>query len=212
MPAIEKKKRILIPLGIPRKPSTSARFLLAVLPLFRPIFFVLGWIYKLCFGWLDQSAARQNHERFAQDIHTHLYFLFSEHGAQVLPPAEKDLPQSLDFAIVKVAAEGILFRFVRGRGDFGVEVASQAAPNNFEDLGLVMLAMQPPQDAKEHQAPYYRLATLGAILKPQFGRLEDALSKQSFEATLNAAVRMHNDRTDNYVAELHQKGIRPKFW
>jgi hypothetical protein len=139
MPAVEKKKRILVPIGTPRTPSTRSRILRSVLkPILVPIVFVIGKIYKLCFGWLDRRIARKNQDRFAQDVRTHLSFLFTDHAAEVIPNEGVRFPPSFDGAYVTVAAETLLFRFVRGRGDFGVEVASKFAPQNWEDLGLVI--------------------------------------------------------------------------
>ena len=143
MLAVEKKKRIIIPLGTPRRPSTGSRILRSILrPILVPIVFVIGKIYKLCFGWLDRRIARKNQDRFAQDIRTHLSFLFTDHAAEVIPNEGVRFPPSFDGAYVTVAAEALLFRFVRGRGDFGVEVASKFAPQYSEDLGLVIEAAE----------------------------------------------------------------------
>jgi hypothetical protein len=86
IPSIEKKKRILIPLGTPRQSGSGSLILRTVLKLiFLPIFFVIGKTYKLCFGWSDRRIAIKNQGRFAQEIQTHLSFLFADHGAQIIP-------------------------------------------------------------------------------------------------------------------------------
>ncbi len=212
MAAIEKKKRILIPFGTPRRPSTGIRILTSVLrAILVPIVFVIGKIYKACFGWLDRRTARKNQHQFAQDIRTNLSFLFTDHAAEVIPNEGVRFPPSFDGAYVTVAAETLLFRFVRGRGDFGVLVASSFAPKNWEDLGLVLEAAEAVEEPTEHQPAHYRLETLGRILQPQFERLKEALSEERFETSLNEAVRIHNERTDKYVAKLHEQGITPKF-
>ncbi len=38
------------------------------------------------------------------------------------------------------------------------------------------------------------------------------LSKERFEATLNAAVKIHNESVDEYAATLRQSGIIPKLY
>jgi hypothetical protein len=213
MPAVEKKKRILVPIGTPRTPSTRSRILRSVLkPILVPIVFVIGKIYKLCFGWLDRRIARKNQDRFTQDVRTHLSFLFTDHGAEVIPNEGVRFPPSFDGAYVTVAAETLLFRFVRGRGDFGVEIASKFAPQNWEDLGLVLEAAERLKGPTGHQPAYYRLESLGRVLQPQFEQLKEALSEERFEISLNEAVRIHNERTDKYVAKLHEEGITPKFF
>jgi|SRR5271165_738982 len=196
MPAVAKKKRILIPIGTPHRPSTGSRIIRSVLrPILVPSFFVIGKIYKLCFGWLDRRIARKNQERFAQDVRTHLSFLFTDHAAQVISNEGVRFPPGFDGAYVTVAAETLLFRFARERGDFGVEVASKLAPKNWEDLGLIIEAAERLKGPTEHQPAYYRLESLGRILQPQFEQLKEALSEERFEISLNEAVRIHNEWT-----------------
>jgi hypothetical protein len=134
---IDQKKRILVPLlGDPRRPSLSARLVVVVL---RPPLLVLGFIfgnsYKLCFGWRDRRLARKHEQRFADDIRSHLSFLFTEHKAQIVPNEGTPFPPSFDGAYVTVAVGVLRLRFVRGRGDFGVSVASEFA-QNWEDFRL----------------------------------------------------------------------------
>jgi hypothetical protein len=213
MPTTEKKKRILIPLGTPRQPSSGSRiFRLILRAIFLPIFFVIGKTYKLCFGWMDRRIAMENQDRFAKDIRTHLSFLFAEHGAQIIPNEGLPFPPGFDAAYVTVAVETLLFCFVSGRGDFDVRVASKFAPTKWEQLGLVIEAARGPEETSEHQPPYYRLESLSRTLQPQFEQLKGALSEERFENTLNEAVRIHNERTDQRVAELQERGITPKFF
>jgi hypothetical protein len=211
---IEQKKRMLVPLvppGTPRRPSTSARVLVGVL---RPPFLVLGFIfgnlYKLCFGWLDRRVARKNEQRFADDIRSHLSFLFTEHGAQIIPNQGTAFPPGFDGAYVTVAVGTMQLRFVRGRGDFGVSVASESAPQHWEDFRLVADDIG-EWDTSQPRPYSYSLETFASVLRPRFARLQEALSKDRFEATLNRAVRTHNERVDEYAAKLRQSGIIPKF-
>jgi hypothetical protein len=135
---IEKKRNLLVPLNNPRPPGLSVRIVIAILrPPLLVLGFVFGNLYKLCFGWLDRRIARQNERRFAEDIHTYLAFLFSEHGANVVPNEGVPFPPSFDGAYVTVAVGNLRLRFVRGRGDFSVGVASAFAPNDWEDFQLV---------------------------------------------------------------------------
>jgi hypothetical protein len=92
-----------------------------------------------------------------------------------------------------------------------VEVASKFAPKNWENLGLVVEATERLKEPTERQPAYHRLESLGRILQPQFEQLKEALSEERFETSLNEAVRIHNERTNRYVAKLHEQGITPKF-
>ena len=93
---------------------------LAILgPALRIIGFVLGNTYKLCFGWLDKRIARQNEQRFAEDIRRYLAFLFLERERRSFQMKELLSPPGFDGAYVTVAVGNLRLLFVRGRGDFG---------------------------------------------------------------------------------------------
>jgi hypothetical protein len=210
--AIEKKKNLLIPLNNPRRPPLWLRILIAVLrPPLLVLGFILGNLYKLCFGWYDKRLARQHEQRFADDIRRCLPFLFSEHGAKVIPNEGVPFPPSFDGAYVTVAVGDLRLRFIRGRGDFSVRVASAFAPNDWEDFQLVADGVG--QWGISKRGPRnYTLETFEPVLRSRLGRLQDALSKDRFETTLNDAVRTHNDSVDEYAATLRQSGIIPKLF
>jgi hypothetical protein len=208
---IDQKKRMLVPLGTPRKPSLSTRVIVTVL---RPPFIILGFIfgnlYKLCFGWLDRRIARQNEQRFADDIRSHLSFLFTEHGAQIIPNQGTPFPPSFDGAYVTVAVGTLRLRFGRGRGEFGVSVASEFGPQDWEDFRLV--ADDIGEWDTSRPRPYsYSLETFEGILRPRLAELQEALSKDRFDATLNRAVKTYNKSVEEYAAKLRQSGIVPRF-
>ena len=210
--AIEKKRNLLIPLNNPRRPPLWVRILIAIL---RPPLLVLGFIfgnlYKLCFGWYDKRLARQHEQRFADDIRSYLLFLFSEHGAKVIPNEGVPFPPSFDGAYVTVAVGNLRLRFIRGRGDFSVRVASAFAPNDWEDFRLVADSIS-QWDVSEPGPRYYTLETFEPILRSRLERLQEVMSKGRFEATLNNAVKIHNDSVDEYAATLRQSGIIPKLY
>jgi hypothetical protein len=209
---IEKKKNLLIPLNNPRPPALWVRIVIAILrPPLLVLGFVFGNLYKLCFGWLDKRMARQNERRFAEDIRTHLTFLFSEHGAQIIPNEGVPFPPPLDGAYVTVAVGTLRLRFVRGRGDFGVNVTSEFAPQDWQDFRLVADGIG-QWDMSKPGPRYYTLETFEPILRSRLERLQEALSKDRFEATLNNAVKIHNESVDEYAATLRQSGTIPKLY
>jgi hypothetical protein len=204
---IAPKKRMLVPLGTARQPSLSARVVVAVV---RPPLLVLGFIfgnlYKLCFGWLDRRVARQNEQRFADDIRNHLSFLFTEHRAQIIPNEGTPFPPGFDGAYVTVAVGALRLLFVRGRGDFSASVASEFAPQDWEDFRLVADNIG---EWDTSQSRPYSLETFEGVLRPRLAGLQDALSKDRFEATLNRAVKTHNEGVEEYAAKLRQRDIVP---
>jgi hypothetical protein len=210
--AIEKKKNLLIPLNNPRRPPLWVRILIAIL---RPPLLVLGFIfgnlYNLCFGWHDKRLARQGEHCFADDIRRYLPFLFSEHGATVIPNEGVPFPPSFDGAYVTIAVENLRLRFIRGRGDFSVRVASAFAPNDWEDFRLVADGIS-QWDVSQNGPRYYTLETFEPILRSRLERLQEALSKERFEATVNNAVKTHNSSVDEYAGTFRQSGIIPKIY
>ena len=208
---IEQRKRMLVPLGTARQPSTRVRVLIRVLrPPLLLLGFIFGNLYKLCFGWLDRRLARQNEQRFVDDVRSHLSFLFTEHGAKIIPNQGTPFPPSFDGAYVTVAVGTMQLRFVRGRGDFGVSVASESVPQHWEDFRLAADDIGEWDTSRPRPYPY-SLETFASVLQPRLVGLQGALSKDRFEATLNRAVRTHNESVDEYAAKLRQSGIIPKF-
>ena len=155
--------------------------------------------------------ARQNEQRFAEDIRTCLAFLFSEYGATVVPNEGVPFPLSFDRAYVTVAVGNLRLRFVRGRGDFSVRVASAFAPNDWEDFQLVSDGIG-QWDTSKSGPRYYTLETFEPVLRSRLELLQGALSKDRFETTLSNAVKIHNDSVDEYAAALRQSGIIPKLY
>jgi len=207
----EKKKNLLIPLNNPRRPTLWARILIGILrPPLLAIGFIFGNLYKLCFGWYGKRLARRYEQRFADDVRTFLPFLFSEYGAKVIPNEGVPFPPSFDGAYVTVAVGNLLLRFIRGRGDFSVRVASAFAPNDWEGFRLVADGIG-QWDVTQTGPLYYTLETFEPILRSRLERLQEALSKKRFEATLNNAVKIHNSSVDEYAATLRQSGIVPKL-
>jgi hypothetical protein len=207
----ERKKTLLIPLNNPNRPTLRARIIVAILRPPLVLFgFVFGNLYKLCFGWLDRRSARQNEQRFAEDIRTYLRFLFSEHGAKIVPNEGVRFPPGFDGAYITVAVGNLLLRFVRGRGDFSVSVASAFSSNDWEDFRLVADGVG-QWDTSKPGPRYYALETFEPVLRSRLESLQEALSKDRFETTLRNAVKVHNEAVDEYAASLRQKGIIPKI-
>jgi hypothetical protein len=210
---IHQKKRMLVPLVGPRRePSLWARLVVAVLrPPLQVLGFIFGNLYRACFSWLDRRLARQNEQRFAEDLHNHLSFLFTDYGAQIISNEGTPFPPGFDGAYVTVAVGALRLRFVRGRGDFGVSIASEFAPQDWEDFRLVAEGIGEWDTSQHRGSGSYSLETFGSVLRPRLAGLQEALSKDRFEATLNHAARTHNKSVEEYAAKLRQAGITPKF-
>ena len=202
------KKRMLVPLNRAGTPNRRARIMVRV---FRPVSWILRKVYNPCFGWLDRRIARQNERRFADEVRTHLPFLFSEYGARIIPNEGVPFPPSFDGAFVTLALDPLRLRFSRGRGDFGVQVASEFFPQQWEEFRLVADGVG-PWDIAELPSRRYDLETFEAVLRPRIDALRLALSKDNAVATLEAAVAIHNASVDRYAAKLRKAGVEPKLF
>ncbi len=172
---------------------------------------VFSKLYSLFFGWLDTSLARQHEERFREEIRIQLRFLFDDHAARVIANEGCPFPPTFDGAYVTVAVEPLLLRFVRGRGDFSVSVASSFAPQRWLDFQLVADGIA-QWSLTEPRPRAYSLEDFASMLRPRLDQLLEGLSKQRFEATLKNAIDLHNNAIDQYAAEAKKAGFEPTVY
>ena len=204
---------MLIPLT-PDRPQRNLSFfkraLIFVLrTFFKPIFSVFGKFLNFCFGWLNESVARKNEREFAAEIQTKFGFLFKEHAAIIVPNGS-DVPSvpSFDGAYVTLATDSIRLRFTRGRGDFLLEVAPLSAPTEWESLELVVATIRYLPITVESR-DFQLMRTVARYLPLLYRPLCDALRSDRAKETLDSAVRIYNERTEDYIGRLKQNGIVP---
>jgi len=133
-----------------------------ILFLLTPFTFLFGLIvvegYNALFGWwLDKRVAKKNEDRFKDDILRKLAFLFSECGGTIVPnDASLPFPPGFDNAVVTVVAGNVRFQFLRGRGEFRVDVAPQHDPTDMNEISTVLRAIgavEGPQTQPLYQEP-----------------------------------------------------------
>ena len=115
-------------------------------------------------------------------------------------------------AYVTVAVEPLRLILAESkiRGEFSVEVASKFAPEHREDFYLVADGVAEWTQVRS-DLPNVSLATLGELLRPRLEYLQRAMSADSFEATFNNAVTVHNASVDGYAAKLRASGVEPRI-
>lgn len=139
---IPKQKRMLVPMRRPLLGGPGPVQSSFSRPAPRLVKRVFGRLYRLSFGWLNRRLARQHEKLFREEIRGQLRFLFDDHAARVIANEGCPFPPSFDGAYVTIAVEPLLLRFVRGRGDFSVSVASSFAPQRWLDFQLVAFLAQ----------------------------------------------------------------------
>jgi hypothetical protein len=136
-------------------------------------------LYKAFFGWwLDPAVDKENHRALVDDIRENLGFLFDEHGALIIPNT-RSYPRSANYAVVTIAVAHMLFRFVRGRDEFRVDVAPAHAPKDWQEVGQVI-----GSDAEYRGSPnpptYHRFQDFSKLLRANFEVLDGLMSPEKY--------------------------------
>src|SRR5882762_2081361 len=97
-----------------------------VLYLVRPVLLLLGAlissVYNVLFAWwLDDWTFKGRQSRFEYEIQKEYSWLFEKYDARIVPM--KRYQQVLDYVVAKVALGDLLFQFVKGNGEFRVNIA-----------------------------------------------------------------------------------------
>jgi hypothetical protein len=98
---------------------------------------VVGWIYKMAFGGLDELVYRKNRKQFIAEVEQGFSSLISQHAGKVVPDEGLELPKAFDYVAVTVEFSAVRFRIIRGRGELRVQAALPSDPHDWEDLSLL---------------------------------------------------------------------------
>lgn len=169
-----------------------------------PFQFMLWLILKLFFILFGKPLRKWDEKHLENQIRQHLSFLFTEQRAQVIP--NEDYSQDT-LAHVTVEVGILRFRFCDHR-ELSFEVASEFAPHDWQDFSLLAEAIG--MWDKSQPVSNYSLKNLESILRSRLEPLQQALSKDRFEATLNNAARIHQQNVDQYLASFRPSGVSSK--
>ncbi len=143
----------------------------------------MGGLYGILFRWwLDVPLAKKAEARFAREIRENLSFLFEDKSAAVVPNEGVSFPPPLDYALVTVAVGRLLFRFVRGGGEFRIEMALSGDVMNsrdWKDLRVIWAVL----NESEADEPFLRLRNLldaDSFLRAELVRLQELASKDQW--------------------------------
>jgi hypothetical protein len=163
----------------------SRQFKDLVISLIRPPLIVVGFIaktiYALFFGRADKRLAQKQQDELANEIQQHLGFLFQEYGGRIIPNTGIKFPPGFDYAIVTVEAGELLFRFVRGRGDLDVQIATKANTNDWHDVSLVIGAIERPEEMQRKS--FLSFADVASVLEPNMPQIKEAFSTARYADT-----------------------------
>jgi hypothetical protein len=108
-----------------------------ILYLIRPVLLLWGAlissVYNVLFAWwLDPWTFKRRQTRFEHEIQTEYSWLFDEYDARIVPM--KRYRRAFDYVMATVAFGDLLFRFVKGRAEFRVDIAPAHAPHDWHDF------------------------------------------------------------------------------
>ncbi len=98
---------------------------------------VVGWIYRMAFGGLEELAYRRSRKHFIAEIEKSFSDLFSQRAGLVVSDEGLNLPRAFDYVAVTVEFKDVRFRFIRGRGELRVQAAPTINPEEWQDLSLL---------------------------------------------------------------------------
>jgi hypothetical protein len=172
---------------------------------------ILGYLftplYAVSFGLLDKRLARQYERQLAADVRSALGFLFINYQSRIVPNEGARFPPGFDGADVTVAVDKLVFRFVRGRGEFGAHVASIVAPTEWHDLSLVLCIISGQRDIQRRN---FRDAwDVSRALQPHITALLELGDVQRFD---ELKQRLERDFYRHERVRIRQAEFALNFW
>jgi hypothetical protein len=150
-----------------------------LIEVFRPVYlllsFVLRFVYKVLFGWLEIWSQRKADASLLHDIRVNLHFLFPT-GSVVKERWYRVLP--FDYASVRINYGNVCYCFTRGREELNVSLSPRHAPAETHRLVVVIAALD-STDAAE-QKPTRQFSDVEDVLRPRLDALDDAFSESHY--------------------------------
>lgn len=118
-------------------------------------------------------ASRQ--KRFEGDIQKEYAWLFKDFAGHIVP--KKRYMQVLDYLEATVAVDDLLFEFVRGNGDFHVNVAPSHFPNDWLEFGR---AIDLARNAEQSPKPPVQMSDFQRLFEANLEALKAYFSKEEY--------------------------------
>src|SRR5260370_8358816 len=97
--------------------------------------------------------ARKQYHRITAEIDQNLRFLFKDYQGEIVLNRSITFPPAFDYAFVTIATHVLRLRIAQGRGELSVCVAPLHAPADWQELSMVLMAMNTPEGIL--QSPRY---------------------------------------------------------
>lgn len=150
-----------------------------LVPLFGPPVWILGKLSGAVFnpGLVRNSKKRE--DQLVLTVREDFAFLFDEYGGRVVPDEGVKHPRSFDYAIVVAVPDDLPFRlrFIRGRGELRIQVASNSSPNAWEEFPSI-LDLIDPDNPRQHT--FISLPDSARVLREYLDLLRQAFSPEHY--------------------------------
>jgi hypothetical protein len=147
----------------------------------RPLLLLFGAavssLYNVLFAWwLDGWTFKGHQDRFESEIREQYSWLFEKYNARIMP--RQRYKQVLDYVVATVAIGDLLLDFVRGNGDFRVNVAPAHAPHDWYDFAEAIDLASGNKPGE--RATHYRMASFRQLFEANVERLNAFFSKENY--------------------------------
>jgi hypothetical protein len=102
-------------------------------------------------------------KRFGHDLEREFAWLFEKYDARIVPV--KRYKRVLDYVVANAAVGDLLFKFVRGHGDFHAMVAPSHSPDDWLEFGR---AIDLARDAELSQKPFVPMSDFQGLFESPY--------------------------------------------
>ena len=155
-------------------------------PILVPLFWIMEKAYDFLFAASDLRMSVELQQRFETDVQRELPFLFSDYGGR-LTPYELKKARPFDYAVARVALREFRLQFTRGRGECRAHIAPAHAPEELDDLSIVLSLI----DETFQRRDFKSLADFRPVLEPRMSLLQDAMAVDRYSELVPQIENAH---------------------
>jgi hypothetical protein len=127
-------------------------------------------------SWLEGWTFKGRQRRFEQYLQKEYPWIFEKFDARIVP--KKRYKQVLDYVEATVAVDDLFFGFVRGRGDFHVNVAPSHSPNDWLEFGQ---AIDLARNGELTRKAPVQMSDFQRMFEANLERLKTYFSREEYE-------------------------------
>ena len=127
-------------------------------------------------SWLERWTFNGRQRRFERDLQNEYSWIFEKYDGRIVP--KKRYRQVLDYVEATVAVSDLLLEFVRGHGDFHLNVAPAHSPDDWLEFGQ---AIDLARNAELSPRPPIEMSNFQRLFEANLEHLKAYFSKEEYE-------------------------------